>query len=90
MEILRQVWVHHYYWDADGCLRWRDGHALPPASLRFDSPYDTDAHYCIKRDTAWSGYRAHLTEIPNAVVKPLLSRGVQAGSTFRHAAVPTG
>jgi transposase len=62
VEILRQVWVHHYYWDARGLLRWRDGHALPPASLRFDSPYDTDAHYCVKRDTAWSGYRAHLTE----------------------------
>ncbi len=62
VEILRQVWVHHYYWDVRGRLRWRDGHALPPASLRFDSPYDTDAHYCVKRDTAWSGYRVHLTE----------------------------
>ncbi|MGP4003100.1 IS1182 family transposase [Streptomyces sp. 8N706] len=62
VEILRQVWVHHYYWDARGHLRRRDGHALPPASLRFDSPYDTDAHYCVKRDTAWSGYRVHLTE----------------------------
>ncbi|MFD0502410.1 transposase [Streptomyces chiangmaiensis] len=40
VEILRRVWVHHYYWDARGRLRWRDGHALPPASLRFDSPYD--------------------------------------------------
>jgi IS5 family transposase len=50
VEVLRQVWVHHYYWDPRGRLRWRDGHALPPASLRFDSPYDTDAHYCVKRD----------------------------------------
>jgi hypothetical protein len=62
VEILRQVRVHHYYWDAHGRLRWRDGHALPPAHLRFDSPYDTEAHYCVKRDTAWSGYRVHLTE----------------------------
>ncbi|WP_107066441.1 transposase [Streptomyces rimosus] len=62
VEILRRVWVHHYFWDADGCLRWRDGRTLPPASLRFDSPYDTDAHYCVKRDTAWSGYRTHFTE----------------------------
>jgi hypothetical protein len=59
---IRQVWVHHYFWDVDGSLRWRDSHALPPASLRFDSPYDTDAHYCVKRDTAWSGYRTHFTE----------------------------
>ncbi|TFV29880.1 IS5/IS1182 family transposase [Streptomyces sp. T1317-0309] len=73
VEIRRRVWVHHYYWDARGRLRWRDGHALPPASLRFDSPYDTDAHYCVKRDTAWSGYRTHFTEtctseLPEVVV----------------------
>ncbi|MFE6555692.1 IS1182 family transposase [Streptomyces sp. NPDC057746] len=73
VEILRRVWVHHYYWDARGRLRWRDGHALPPASLRFDSPYDTDAHYCVKRGTAWSGYRTHFTEtctsdLPEVVV----------------------
>jgi hypothetical protein len=73
VQILRQVWVHHYYWDVRGRLCRRDGHALPPASLRFDSPYDTDAHYCVKRDTAWSGYRAHFTEtctsgLPEVVV----------------------
>ena len=73
VEILRRVWVHHYYWDARGRLRWRDGRALPPASLRFDSPYDTDAHYCVKRDTGWSGYRTHFTEtctseLPEVVV----------------------
>jgi hypothetical protein len=73
VEILLQVWVHHYYWDARGRLRWRDGHALPPASLRFDFPYDTDAHYCVKRDTAWSGCRTHFTEtctpeLPEVVV----------------------
>jgi hypothetical protein len=62
VEIMRQVWVHQYYWDPDGQLRWREGTALPPASLRFDSPYDPDAHYCVKRDTAWSGYRVHYTE----------------------------
>ncbi|MGW1729060.1 transposase [Streptomyces sp. NPDC002306] len=28
VAILRQVWVHHYYWDMDGALRWRDGHTL--------------------------------------------------------------
>ncbi|MGW1617460.1 IS1182 family transposase [Streptomyces sp. NPDC002285] len=73
VEILRQVWVHQYYWDPDGNLRWREGTALPPASLRFDSPYDTDAHYCVKRDVDWSGYRVHVTEscdqdLPHLVV----------------------
>ncbi|WP_159064210.1 hypothetical protein [Streptomyces canus] len=47
---------------ARGLLRRRDGHTLPPAHLRFDSPYDTEAHYWVKRDTAWSGCRVHLTE----------------------------
>jgi len=61
VEILRQVWTCQYFWDADGQLRWREGTTLPPASLRFDSPYDTDAHYCIKRDTDWSGYRVQTT-----------------------------
>jgi hypothetical protein len=73
LRALPQVWVHHYYFEGDGRLRWREGSALPPASLRFDSPYDTDAHWCIKRDTAWSGYRVHLTEtcdedLPHLVV----------------------
>ncbi len=62
VEILRRVWVHQYYWDREGQLGWREGTALPPASLRFDSPYDTDAHYCVKRDVQWSGYRVHVTE----------------------------
>ncbi|MFI6663321.1 IS1182 family transposase, partial [Streptomyces sp. NPDC050523] len=73
VEILRQVWIHQYYWDPEGQLRWREGTALPPASLRFDSPYDTDAHYCVKRDVEWSGYRVHFTEscdqdLPHLVV----------------------
>lgn len=29
-------------------------------ALRF--PYDTDAHYCTKNGTEWSGYRVHYTE----------------------------
>ncbi|MEB3962949.1 IS1182 family transposase [Streptomyces kunmingensis] len=73
VEILRRVWIHQYHWDREGHLRWREGTALPPASLRFDSPYDTDAHYCVKRDVEWSGYRVHLTEscdqdLPHLVV----------------------
>ncbi|SEG89513.1 Transposase [Nonomuraea solani] len=73
VEILRQVWLHHYCTDEHGALRWREGSTLPPASLRFDSPYDVDAHWCVKRGTEWSGYRVHLTEtcdddLPHLVV----------------------
>lgn len=62
VDLLRRVWLHQYFWEREGQLRWREGTALPPASLRFDSPYDTDAHYCVKRDVEWSGYRVHFTE----------------------------
>jgi hypothetical protein len=62
VETLRRVWLHHYHTDEHGTLRWREGSALPSASLRFDSPYDVDAHWCVKRSTELSGYRVHLTE----------------------------
>ena len=35
---------------------------MPPASLRFDSPYDPEAHYSTKRQTHWVGYKVHITE----------------------------
>ncbi|MEU9191427.1 transposase [Streptomyces sp. NPDC048484] len=70
VEILRRIWVHQYYWDSRGKLRWREGKALPPASLRFDSPYDTDAHYCVKRGTAWRGYRVHFSETCDDTERP--------------------
>ena len=34
---------------------------LPAAGVRFDSPYDPEAHYGNKRTTCWSGYKVHLT-----------------------------
>jgi hypothetical protein len=49
VEILRQVWIHQYYWDPEGQLRWREGTALPPASLRFDSPYEALVHFVWSR-----------------------------------------
>ena len=41
-------------------MTWRDCADLPPASLRFDSPYDPDArlgNLGNKRSAIWSGYR---------------------------------
>ncbi|MFF4275619.1 hypothetical protein [Streptomyces sp. NPDC001536] len=37
LRMLRQVEILRWVWDREGQLRWRDGTALPPASLRFDS-----------------------------------------------------
>jgi transposase len=61
VETLRQVWVHQYY-VSDGHWRWRSAADLPPAGLRFDSPYDVEARYGTKRSTSWTGYKVHLTE----------------------------
>lgn len=61
VQVLRQVWVHQFY-HLDGELHLREEGNLPPSSLRFDSPYDAQAHYSTKRGMAWTGYKVHLTE----------------------------
>jgi transposase len=55
------VWIHQFY-HLDGKLKLRKPKDLPPASIRFDSPYDPKAHYSTKRQTHWTGYKVHLTE----------------------------
>jgi transposase len=62
VERLRQTWVHQYYTEATGALRWRQATDLPPAGTRRDSPYDPDAHFGNKRSITWTGYKVHLTE----------------------------
>lgn len=61
VQILRQVWLHQFY-HLDGELKLRQAKDLPPTSIRFDSPYDPEAHYGIKRQTHWTGYKVHITE----------------------------
>lgn len=61
VQNLRQKWVHQFYF-IEGELRMRDIKDLPPASLRFNSPYDPEAHYSTKGSTSWHGYKVHLTE----------------------------
>lgn len=62
MEIVRRVWVQQC-WVEEGKIHWRSNDHIPPASLLISSPYDTQAHLSIKRDTVWTGYKVHLTEI---------------------------
>ncbi len=62
---LRQVWVQQYYRCDDPAapvLRWRTRAEQPPSSQIISSPYDPEARYKTKRDTAWVGYTVHLTE----------------------------
>ncbi len=64
VEVLRRTWVQQFYLDTKGRIRPRDpkDQGLPPARRRLDSPHDPEARTAAKRDTLWSGYRAHLTE----------------------------
>ncbi|MFD7605963.1 IS1182 family transposase [Streptomyces mirabilis] len=61
VRILRRAWAEQYHRDGKG-VHWREGKDLPPARDRLSSPYDTDAHYGIKRGTGWCGYKVHLSE----------------------------
>lgn len=61
VRILRRAWAEQYHRDGEG-VHWREGKDLPPARDRLSSPYDTDAHYGIKRGTGWCGYKVHLSE----------------------------
>src|SRR5262249_46186713 len=60
IRTLRRVWLEQYY--AGEPIRWRAAADLPPSSVMISSPYDAEARYSIKRETAWTGYKIHLTE----------------------------
>ena len=60
VQTLRQAWGHQFLIE-DDIVRWRKAADLPPASTRFDSPYDTDARYSSKRSTTWTGDKVHVT-----------------------------
>lgn len=61
VKTLRLMWEHQYQ-RANGTVGWRAAADLPPAGVRFDSPYDPEAHFGNKRTTTWTGYKVHLTE----------------------------
>lgn len=61
IQNLRRIWTFHYYAE-EGQLRWRKAEDLPPAGMRFDSPYDPDARFGNKRSITWTGFKVHLTE----------------------------
>jgi transposase len=61
VAVLRQVWAAQYIEEAGG-LRWRAAAEMPPAAEQVCSPYDPEARYSTKRETAWVGYKVQLTE----------------------------
>src|SRR5258708_10996273 len=60
VQVLHLVWPQ-FYEEREGQVSWRDGPAQG-AEVSIVSPYDTDARLAQKRDTAWCGYKVHLTE----------------------------
>jgi transposase len=73
VETLRQVWVQQYHApetpdtpDAPGeaaAPRWRASTDIPPAARMIHSPHDPEARFSLKRETKWTGYKVHLTEV---------------------------
>ena len=61
VEILRQIWEHHYE-QIDGGIRVLDPKEMPEAAQRIESPYEVEARYSTKRSMDWVGYKVHLTE----------------------------
>ncbi len=62
VRTLREVWRVHYARGDDGQLRWRKVEELPPVAERMQSPHDPEAHFSMKRQLAWVGYKVHVTE----------------------------
>lgn len=63
VEILRRIWVQQFYWQEEQVYwRTKEKWGQPPAGQMISSPDDLEAHYCVKRSTEWTGYKAHLTE----------------------------
>ena len=66
VQLLRRVWIQEYVVtgtpDEDRVVVMRDPKDRPPAAIRVVSPYDPDARTGMKRQSAWDGYKLHLTE----------------------------
>lgn len=61
VETLRQLWLQQF-WSDDGQVKLRDVKDMPPVGEWLRSPFDIEARYAKKRETAWIGYKVHLSE----------------------------
>lgn len=84
VEIMRRIWVQHFYW-RDGEVHWRTKKkwGQPPAGKMIASMEDLEAKYCVKRSTEWTGYKVHLTETC-AKEQPRLITHVETTAATRH------
>ncbi len=72
IDVLRQVWVQHFYVE-EKKISWRDQKNFPPSSVMIASPYDLEVRYSQKRSTEWRGYKVHLTETCEADMPNLIT-----------------
>ena len=80
---LRRTWQRHYdrtvgerAGAAGGAahrVRFKANRELPPAAEGIESPYDAEARYRHKRDTAWTGYMVHVSETCEPTAPHLLT-----------------
>jgi transposase len=80
---LRRTWQRHYDRTVDeragaagGAahrVRLKANRELPPAAEGIESPYDAEARYRHKRDTAWTGYMVHVSETCEPTAPHLLT-----------------
>jgi transposase len=80
---LRHTWQRHYDRSAGEVpaqgprtvsrVRFKSNRELPPAAEGIESPYDPEARYRHKRDTAWTGYMVHVSETCEPTTPHLLT-----------------
>jgi transposase len=80
---LRRTWQRHYDRTVDERVgvvggttrrvRFKTNRELPPAAEGIESPYDADARYRHKRDTSWTGYMVHISEMCEPTAPHLLT-----------------
>ena len=73
VEVLRRVWLQQIYIE-QGQWQLRSEEQLPPCAHLIVSPYDVEAHFSVKRQTEWAGYKAHLTETCDADTPHLITQ----------------
>ena len=69
-------------------VRFKANRELPPAAEGIESPYDAEARYRHKRDTAWTGSMVHVSETCEPTEPHLLTH-VQTTTAAVHEAMCT-
>jgi transposase len=99
MEALRRTWQRHYERTARAPaspgeppeyeVRFKASRDLPPAAEGIESPYDVEARYRHKRDTAWTGYMVHVSETCEPTAPHLLTHVHTTPATVHEAQCTT-